>query len=91
VKTLEIIHLRQAGEDLQALLEVIRKSIDLEPDPVEVQIYRHARLETDLAIHLHCETGGRADRASGLGARLAWLLREHGMVEHSQWIECGHP
>ena len=87
MKTLEIIHLRQTGEDLQGLLGLVRKSVDLEPDPIEVRIYRHTRLETDLAIHIHGETQQGADGASSLGQRLAWVLREHGMVEHSHWIE----
>jgi hypothetical protein len=91
VRTLEIIHLRQTGEDLQGLLELVRKSMDLEPDPIEVRIYRHTKLETDLAIHLHRETLGGADGASSLGLRLAWVLREHGMVEHSHWIEGRRP
>ncbi|MFV2073804.1 MAG: hypothetical protein ACC742_14280 [Thermoanaerobaculales bacterium] len=87
MKTLEIIHLRLAGENPQTLVEVIRKSIDSESDPTEARIYRHARLKTDLAVHLHREVAGKSDRASDLGIRLASLLREHGMVEHSVWEE----
>jgi hypothetical protein len=85
VKTVEIIHLRQTGEDLQALLGLIRRTIDLENEPMDVRIYRHATLETDLAIHLHHENSAGADRASRLGARLAAAVRDHGMVEHSRW------
>ena len=90
MKTLEIIHLRLAGESPQTLVEAIRKSVGSEPDPVAVRIYRHARLETDLAVHLHRDVAERNDGASDVGIRLAALLREYGMVEHSVWVEaCG--
>ena len=87
MKTLEIIHLRLAGQNPQTLVEVIRKSIDAEPEPMDIRIYRHTRLETDLVVHLHREVAEKSDRASDLGARLASVLREHGMVEHSVWEE----
>jgi len=87
VRTLEIIHLRQAGGSLQGLLDRVRKSIDLEPNPIEVRVYRHARIETDLAIHLRRETVGGPVGSSALGLRLASVLRDYGMVEHSHWVE----
>lgn len=87
MKTLEIIHLRLAGDSPQTLVDVIRKSVSSEPDCIEVRIYRHARLATDLVVHLHREVTGRSDQASDVGTRLASLLREYGMVEHSVWVE----
>ena len=87
MKTLEIIHLRLAGDSPQTLVDVIRKSIGSEPDLMEVRIYRHTRLETDLAVHLHRESAGRNDRVCDVGIRLASLLREYGMVEHTLWVD----
>ena len=87
MKTLEIIHLRLAGDSPQTLVDAIRKSVGSEPDPMEVRIYRHTRLETDLAVHLHRDVAMRNDCASNVGIRLASLLREYGMVEHSVWVE----
>ena len=87
MKTLEIIHLRLAGDNLQTLVDVIRTSIDSGPGPMKVRIYRHARLKNDLVVHLHREGAERSDHASDLGERLASVLREHGMVEHSVWKE----
>jgi hypothetical protein len=87
MKTLEIIHLRLGGNSQHGLIEVIRKSIDSENDPLEARIYRHASLENDLAVHLHREIAGKSDHSSDLGVRLASVLREHGMVEHSVWVE----
>ncbi len=87
MKALEIIHLRLGGNRRHDLIEVIRQSIATEGDPGEARIYRHARLDTDLAVHLHRESSREDDDASPLGARLTAALREHGIVEHSVWVE----
>ncbi len=91
MKTLEIIHLRLAGESPQTLVNAIRKSACSQPDPIGVRIYRHTRLDTDLAVHLHRDGAGRNDCPSDVGIRLASLLREFGMVEHSVWVEETEP
>ena len=91
MKTLEIIHLRLGGNRQDGLIETIRKSIDAEDDSGEARIYRHARLETDLAVHLHHDSPNESDRASNLGVRIASALREHGIVEHSMWAEEDQP
>ncbi len=91
MKTLEIIHLRLGGNRQHDLIEVIRKSIAAEDDSREARIYRHAKLETDLAVHLHHEFSRESDQASNLGVRIASALREHGIVEHSMWVEEDEP
>lgn len=85
MKKLEIIHLRLAGNPPAALVERIHTSIAAEDCLMEVRIYRHATLTTDLAVHLLSGNGGAC--ASDLGLHLAEALREHGMVEHTVWIE----
>ncbi len=87
MKTLEIIHLRLGEPRQRGLVEVIRKSIDGEEGFMEARIYRHARLDTDLAVHLRGESSRQGDQASNLGVRIASALREHGIVEHSMWVE----
>lgn len=87
MKTLEIIHLRLAGDSPQTLADVIHKSIGSAPAGMDIRIYRHTRLETDLTVHLHRDDTGRSDQASDVGTFLASLLREYGMVEHSVWVE----
>ena len=52
---------------------------------MEVRIYHHATVTTDLAIHLR--PGGSGACTSDLGLLLAAALREHGMLEHTVWIE----
>ena len=87
MKTLEIIHLRLAGNSPQTLVDVIHKSVGSASDGMDIRIYRHTKLETDLAVHLHQEVTGRSGQASDVGTRLASLLREYGMVEHSVWVQ----
>ncbi len=87
MKTLEIIHLRLAGDSPHTLVGVIHQSVGPAPEGMTIRIYRHTRLETDLAVHLHRDVAPRNDCASDIGIRLASLLREYGMVEHSVWAE----
>lgn len=87
MKTLEIIHLRLAGDSPQRLIDVIHESVGSTLDGMDIRIYRHTKLETDLAVHLHQEVTGRSGQTSDVGTRLASLLREYGMVEHAVWVE----
>ena len=84
--TLEIIHLRMAGQDQEALALAIWKAVATADDAPDVRVYHHARVEGDLIIHLHREGTGQDTEASVLGLRLASLLRNHGMVGHSVWV-----
>jgi hypothetical protein len=87
MNTLEIIHLRLAGSDPRALVDMIHQSVGSGVASLEVRIYRHAKLETDLAVHLHRKATEWDGRASDVGTRLTALLREYGIVEHSVWVE----
>jgi hypothetical protein len=89
MNTLEVIHLRMAGADLETLVDVIRKSVGSKPGLAAVRIYRHARLSTDLVVHLHRAETQPSDRTCECGERLASMLRAYGMVEHSVWVEAG--
>jgi len=89
METLEIIHLRMAGAGAPALMDEVRKSVRAEPDLLDVRIYRHAKLETDLVVHLHRAKTQQGDRACESGERLASMLRAYGLVEHSLWVEAG--
>jgi hypothetical protein len=86
MKILEIIHLRLAGRVPDDLIDVIRDSVGSAPDVSAVRIYRHLKLENDLAIHLHQDAG--SDKvASDVGVRLTAVLKEVGMVSHAVWSE----
>jgi hypothetical protein len=85
MSTLEVIHLRLAGEERSALVDLIRKSMETHEPSMDIRIFGHASLATDLVVHLNHEARGRTPRASDLGVRLAALLRNYGMVDHSVW------
>ncbi len=86
MRILEVIHLRMAGDDSEKLAEFVRAAVEDAADPPEVRIYRHARVEGDLLIHLHRQGPNEGIEASQLGVRLASALRVHGLVDHSVWV-----
>jgi hypothetical protein len=91
MRTLEIIHLRMAGNSPETLVDLIRRSAGPQPDLVDVRIYHHAKLDTDLVVHLHRAETQPSDRTCECGERLASMLRAYGMVEHSVWVEADSP
>lgn len=88
IRILETIHLRLARIDTGELAEVIAE-VAQAADEEGVRVYRHSRIETDLLVHLHREVDAGGEGPSELGARLVSQLRDHGIVEHSVWIQ--HP
>jgi hypothetical protein len=89
MRILEVIHLRMMEDDPEDLAEWVRVAAEDAHDTVEARVYRHSRLEGDLLIHFHRNEAGEDPRASALGMRLASLLRSHGLVEHSVWVQRG--
>lgn len=87
MRALEVVHLRMAVAGAPDLVGVIRESVGSPPESMEIRIYRHASVRSDLVVHLRREIGDGQASASDVGTRLAALLREHGMVEHSVWVE----
>jgi hypothetical protein len=91
MKALEVIHLRLAGASPETLADSIRASVESSSEAAGLRIFRHGSLETDLVVHLHREAEEDGDRVSDLGTRLASMLRPHGIVEHSVWVEVPGP
>jgi hypothetical protein len=87
VRRLEIIHVRHSGTPRQELMDEIRSSAAQLAHLAEVRLYRHAVLTTDLGVHIHLDAEASDPRITELGIRLADALREHGMVEHTVWLE----
>ena len=85
MKKPEIIHLRLGGKHSAGLIDLVRTSIETERSPTEVRVYHHATVDTDIAIHIR--SSEKSACTSDLGIRLTDALREHGMVEHTVWIE----
>ena len=86
MRWIEIIQLRTTGASaVSALAEELDRA--LEGEAVGVAIYRHAAVETDLSVHLVHETDGDVGPDRALGQRLVATLGEHGLVNHSLWVE----
>jgi Co/Zn/Cd efflux system component len=86
-KRLEIIHLRLSTISPEGLCHEIRQSIKGHSESVNFHIYRHAKVMSDITIHLHLEDNGAGPQRSELGARITAALKDYGMVEHAVWIE----
>jgi hypothetical protein len=53
----------------------------------EYENYRHAKLETDLSVHLCWKSDQPKQNRSHLGLHLARALKKFGLIDHSMWIE----
>jgi hypothetical protein len=88
MKWLEVIKLRSAGKDSRLLKELLMSIEKISQSGlIEIKIYRHATLESDLSVLLHWESEGPELNGSGLGLRLAQALKDFGLIDHSIWIE----
>jgi hypothetical protein len=85
---LEIIRLRLAWKGSAPLGELLDSISKVEQSGlVNMKIYRHAALETDLSVHLCWKSDQPGENGSPLGLHLGQALREFGLVDHSVWIE----
>ena len=56
---------------------------------VEIRIYHHSVVETDLSIHIYWKSEPGSQNKSPLGLRLSSALRNLGLLNHSVWVETG--
>jgi len=94
MKWIEIITLRSPGEMDRELVDELLKGVDesevASDTPkhlVEMKIYHHSAVETDLSIHIYWESETERQRKSPLGLRLSSALKPLGLLNHSVWIE----
>ncbi len=88
MKWIEIINLRSAGAPREFIEQKIPRSVaEADPgrNPVAIQVYRHATVDTDLGVHLLFEAPERGAGPSALGECLASELKAFGLVSHSVW------
>ena len=94
MKLVEIITLRSPihinGRLLDQLLKGINAS-DLPTDTrqqlVQVKMYHHPVVETDLSIHIYWKSEKKNQDKSPLGLRFSSALKGLGLLNHSLWIE----
>jgi len=54
---------------------------------VEIRIYHHSVVETDLSIHIYWKSEPGSQDKSSLGLRFSSALRSLGLLNHSVWVE----
>jgi hypothetical protein len=94
MKWVEIITLRSPGNINMELLDELLKGVskfDAANDPskhlLEIDIYQHSVVETDLSIHIHWKSESGSQNKSPLGLRFSYALKPLGLLNHSVWIE----
>ncbi len=91
MKWVEIVSLRcPANIDLRFVDELFKEVSDSDSPqpPVEIRVYRHSTVETDLSFHIHWESEHKeTPRKTPLGLRFASALKNLGLWNHSVWVE----
>jgi len=90
MKWLEIITLRSPSNvHRQFIDEIVKeaKHFDTPKHLVEIRIYHHSVVETDLSIHIHWNSEPGSQNKSPLGLRFSDALRNLGLLNHSVWVE----
>jgi hypothetical protein len=94
MKWVEIIAVRSPGNINRKIVDEFLNGPD-ESDTatdkpkhlVDIKIYSHSVVETDLSIHIHWESEKESESKSPLGLRLASALKPLGLLNHSVWVE----
>ena len=90
MKLQEIIEIR-TSKNLQAqvekLLKDLIKDIKVDSENNGVKLFQRMNLEVDFAIQLIIDSRDIKGNGSRLGHRVASIMKEHGIVNHSIWKE----
>lgn len=96
MRWVEIITLRSPTninkEFVDELLKEVAESdspADTQKDLLEIKIYHHSVVETDLSIHIFWRSEPGSQNKSPLGLRFFSALRNLGLLNHSVWVEKG--
>ena len=87
---IEEIKLRSAVQkESEALRSLTELSPDIRGTPglTAIQVFVHATISGDYALHLNWDTPKAQPQGSPLGLRLKERLRPFGLLEHAVWIE----
>ena len=90
----EIISLRCPGNTDTRFVDWLLKGVSESDSPtdtptqlVEIKIYRHSVIETDLSIHIYWKSEPGSQDKSPLGLRISSALGPLGLLNHSVWVE----
>ena len=94
MKWVEIITLRSPTKIDTQLVNELLKGVsesnlptDTSKHLVEIRIYHHSVVETDLSIHIYWKSEPGSQDKSPLGLRFSSALRNLGLLNHSVWVE----
>ena len=94
MKWVEIISVRSPANIDTRLIDELLKEVsesDLPADTpthqLEIRVYHHSVLETDLRIHIYWKSESGSQDKSPLGLRFSSALRPLGLLNHSVWVE----
>ena len=94
MKWVEIITLRSPGNINRELVDELLKGVDesdaatdMSKHLVEIKIYHHSVVETDLSIHIYWKSKPGSQDKSPLGLRFSSALKPLGLLNHSVWVE----
>ena len=90
MRWVEIITLRSSTRIDAQFVDELAKQIDKSDTPkhlVEIRVYHHSVVETDLSIHIYWESEPGSQHKSPLGLRFSSALRNLGLLNHSVWVE----
>jgi hypothetical protein len=96
MKWVEIIALRSPSKINGQFIDELLKGVDESDSPtdtpkhlVEIIIYHHSVVETDMSIHIFWDSEKGNQAKSPLGLRFSSALKPLGLLNHSVWIETG--
>ena len=94
MKWVEIISIRSSTHSKIPFVDELLKGIsesDLPTDTpehlVEIRVYHHSIVETDLSMHIYWESEPGSQDKSPLGLRFYSALKPLGLLNHSVWVE----
>lgn len=90
MKWAEVIVLRAAGSNREALESKLRKLIgDVEKEKKReaIKVYSRVLIDTDFCIRITHSSNQIKNGGSKLGLRIVSALKEFGLVNHSIWTE----
>jgi len=90
MKWVEIITLRSPANINTQFLDELLKEVGKSDTPkhlVEIRIYHHSVVETDLSIHIYWKSEPGSQHKSPLGLKVFYALRNLGLLNHSVWVE----
>jgi hypothetical protein len=94
MKWVEIITLRSPSKINAQFIDELLKGVSECDSPtdtpkhlVEIKVYHHSVVETDVSIHISWESEPGSQNKSSLGLSVCFALKPLGLVNHSVWVE----